>query len=81
MCNGGMIWSCCVPRDRVAAQASQQGGSQHVGAVHNASEFGPAWVYRPEHVTSIVQLIKIWLQVAKTVPSFQFIKIRFGFAH
>eukprot|EP00090_Calanus_glacialis_P047407 TRINITY_DN9832_c0_g1_i2.p1 TRINITY_DN9832_c0_g1~~TRINITY_DN9832_c0_g1_i2.p1 ORF type:complete len:242 (-),score=49.56 TRINITY_DN9832_c0_g1_i2:1518-2243(-) len=34
LCNGGMIWSCCVPRDRVVNQA--QLDSQH--AIANASK-------------------------------------------
>lgn len=33
LCNGGMIWSCCVPRDRV-----REGDEEAYGSVSNASE-------------------------------------------
>jgi len=53
LCNGGMIWSCCVPRDRVVDQADLD--SQH--AIANATQpsnslgglfdFNPEDYYRP----------------------------------
>jgi len=53
LCNGGMIWSCCVPRDRVVDQAHLD--SQH--AITNATQpsnslgglfdFNPEDYYRP----------------------------------
>jgi len=53
LCNGGMIWSCCVPRDRIVDQAQMD--SQH--AIANATQsdnslgglfdFNPEDYYRP----------------------------------
>jgi len=53
LCNGGMIWSCCVPRDKVVDQAEVD--SQH--AIANATQshnnlgglfdFNPEDYYRP----------------------------------
>lgn len=48
LCNGGMIWSCCVPRDRVVDQA--QVDSQHAiaNATQSSNSIGGLFDFNPE---------------------------------
>jgi len=48
LCNGGMIWSCCVPRERVVDQSHL--GSQHAiaNATQSSNSIGGLFDFNPE---------------------------------